>query len=199
MYDVYACGRHDRWRFALGKSGERPLVAIGLNPNTATRDKGDVTATKVERVAARAGFDGFVLVNLYPVRAARCAALPLRENRDAYATNLAQIAECIERLAPAAIWAAWGADVSRRDYFVRAAQALLAERTLANAWWRFGPPTSAGHPRHPSRLRYAWSLVPFDPREYLGVLLGNAIRVTAAPLATGGHAPRRAQRDAVLP
>src|SRR5215831_16405411 len=106
MYDIYASGRHDRWRFALGKSGKRPLVVVGLNPNTATREKGDITATKVERLATRAGFDGFVLVNLYPVRAARCAALPARANRDAYAANLEQIGSLIARVAPKTIWAA---------------------------------------------------------------------------------------------
>ena len=170
MYDIYASDRRDRWRFALGKSGARPLVAIGLNPNTATREKSDVTATKVERVARHAGFDGFVLVNLYPVRAAHCAALPARVHREAYATNLAHVADCIARLAPRAIWAAWGAGVAQRDYFVRAARQLLADRALASSWRRFGPPTMHGHPRHPSRLNYAWSFAPFDPRDYLDVL-----------------------------
>ena len=173
MYDIYASGRRDRWRFLLGKSGARPLFAIGLNPNTATRDRSDVTATKVERVAARAGFDGFVLVNLYPVRAARCTALPERADRAAYATNLVRIRQWIERLRPEAIWAAWGADVLARDYFVRAVRALLGDARLVPEWLRFGPPTAAGHPRHPSRLSYAWSFAPFDAAEYLRAFAGK--------------------------
>ncbi|MCU0971806.1 MAG: DUF1643 domain-containing protein [Gammaproteobacteria bacterium] len=49
---------------------------VGLNPSTATRDKSDPTAAKVERVARAHGYDGFVLVNLCPVRATDSRTLP---------------------------------------------------------------------------------------------------------------------------
>jgi hypothetical protein len=48
--------------YTLGKSGRRPLLTSGLNPSTATQERLDPTATRVEKVAKLAGFDGFVML-----------------------------------------------------------------------------------------------------------------------------------------
>lgn len=60
--------REDAWRFTLGKSGQRKLLTIGLNPPAATRVKSDPTVARVEKVAQQNGFDGFVMLYLYPIR-----------------------------------------------------------------------------------------------------------------------------------
>jgi hypothetical protein len=66
MYDIYSNAHDDAWRFTLGRSGKNPLLAVGLNSSTASREKSDITVAKVERIAERAGYDGFVMLNLYP-------------------------------------------------------------------------------------------------------------------------------------
>jgi len=47
MYDIYRSTADDACRFALGRSGRRRLVVVGLNPSTATREKSDPTVAKV--------------------------------------------------------------------------------------------------------------------------------------------------------
>ena len=68
MYDLYECNEDDSVRFVLGKAGNKKLIVIGLNPNTANKKKSDTTATKVEKVAYSNRFDGFLMINLYPQR-----------------------------------------------------------------------------------------------------------------------------------
>jgi hypothetical protein len=177
MYDIYQSTADDACRFALGRRGRRTLVVIGLNPSTATRDKSDPTAAKVERVASAHGYDGFVLVNLCPVRATDCRALPATVDPRVVAANLRAIVEVVGVVEGIALWAAWGAPVLTRPFLVGAAVAI-AERVhrFGPAWQHFGPLTVGGHPRHPSRLRYVWTFAPFDLADYLSRLRPQADR-----------------------
>ena len=128
MYDIYQSTADDACRFALGRSGRRTLVVVGLNPSTATREKSDPTAAKVERVARAHGCDGFVLVNLCPVRVTDSRTLPATVDGKLLAANLRAIAEV-----------------------VRAAVAIAEHlQRLGPAWQHFGPLTVGGHPRHPA-------------------------------------------------
>lgn len=164
MYDIYSNARGDAWRFTLGRSGKNPLLAVGLNPSTATQEKADTTVAKVERVAERAGYDGFVMLNLYPVRATDYRTLPAKVNREAFEANLQKIEEVVAGLSAPTVWAAWGASVTHFDYFLRARDELV--RRLAPhgvKWLQLGEVTAGGHPRHPSRLSYAWTLQPYHP------------------------------------
>ena len=88
MYDIYHSDQNDQWRYTLGRSGARPLLVIGLNPSTATQEKLDPTVTRVEKVAQQCEFDGFVMLNLYPVRATDPKDLPPRADPVAYERNL---------------------------------------------------------------------------------------------------------------
>ena len=167
MYDIYSNARKDQWRFSLGKSGGRQLFVIGLNPSTANREKSDTTVAKVERVAELNGFDGFVMLNLYPVRSTDYNALSVTANAQAYTTNLDRIEELTCAEPNPQIWAAWGESIGARDYFRSSAAALISRLCERGAsWLHFGPLTNSGHPRHPSRLQYAWSLAPFDAGRY---------------------------------
>ena len=168
MFDLYDSACDDRWRYVLGRSGTRPLFVIGLNPSTATREKADTTVAKVERVAYRHGYDGFLMLNLYPVRATDCRTLSGDPHPQAFQENLDWIEHLLAPARTPAVWAAWGSGILVHDYFRRAAHEL--DRRLARCtvtWLHFGPLTKAGHPRHPSRLSYAWRFAAFDYGGYL--------------------------------
>jgi len=171
MYDIYSNAQDDLWRFTLGKSGSRQLLTVGLNPSTATKDKSDTTVTKVAGVARRNGFDGFVMLNLYPVRSTDCQALPFDVDAEAFAENLS----CIEAVVAAdptpMVWAAWGENIWGRSYFSATALELFARlQKYGTTWQHFGTLTKSGHPRHPSRLNYAWSFSEFDIWHYAQTL-----------------------------
>jgi len=167
MYDIYSNSKNDHWRFKLGRSGSRNLITIGLNPSTATKEKSDTTIAKVERAARQAGFDGFVMLNLYPVRSTDFNALPNEANAEALAENLAQIEAAVAAEITPVIWAAWGENILARKFFIAAGKELFIRLEKHNtSWQQFGPLTQSGHPRHPSRLHYAWEFSPFDTKRY---------------------------------
>ena len=61
-------GNANKFRFSLTKEGDRKLVVFGVNPSTANEQIADLTITKVMGFAERNGFDGFIMLNLYPQR-----------------------------------------------------------------------------------------------------------------------------------
>jgi hypothetical protein len=168
MYDIYSNDHEDSWRFTLGRSGSRKVIVIGLNPSTATQERSDTTVAKVDGVASRNNFDGFVMTNLYPVRSTDYNNLPHDVNDTAYLENLNHIEAVVSAEPNPVIWAAWGESVSARSYFVVAIAELHTRlQRHAPSWQNFGPLTNSGHPRHPSRLRYAWSFSQFDMKQYV--------------------------------
>lgn len=169
-FPIYSQGRNDAWRFTLGTAGKRPLLVIGLNPSTANRERSDPTITRVERVADRHGFDSFVMLNLYPVRATHLMSLDTKCDRAAFRRNLQQIEGAISRSEAPVVWAAWGNLILKRTYFVDAC-VVLCDRLGQHVDWRhFGELTASGHPRHPSRLDYGWQFRPFDLHAYVRAL-----------------------------
>ncbi|MDD4928308.1 MAG: DUF1643 domain-containing protein [Gallionella sp.] len=168
MYDIYSNAQDDLWRFTLGKSGCRNLIVIGLNPSTATKEKSDTTIAKVEAAAKQAGFDGFVMLNLYPVRSTDFNALPRETNAEAFAANLAKIEAVVAAESEPVVWAAWGENILAREFFVAASKELFASLgKYGTSWQQFGSLTQSGHPRHPSRLHYAWEFSTFDTIDYV--------------------------------
>lgn len=167
MYDIYENTENDQWRFSLGQSGSNPLLVIGLNPSTATQEKSDTTVAKAQHVAESSGFDGFVMLNLYPVRATDYQELPPTANQQAYRQNMEAIESIVATQRKAAIWAAWGESIKARSYFAGAIRELSVRLATYNpTYLHFGPLTQEGHPRHPSRLDYSWSLAPFEMIAY---------------------------------
>ena len=77
------CGRY---RFSLQREwGEGPSVAwLMLNPSTADAEQDDPTLRRIQDWAARWGYHGVVVVNVFPFRASKPSALwRWREQTDA--------------------------------------------------------------------------------------------------------------------
>jgi hypothetical protein len=163
MFDIYHSDNEDQWRYSLGRSGSRPLLAIGLNPSTATQERADPTVARVRRVAELHGFDGFVMLNLYPVRATDYRTLPAKVNAVAFERNLQVIEEIVSQQDRPTLWATWGQPVVHHAYFLRARDSLYERLGKYRPnWRRLGSLTATGHPRHASRLNYSWKLEPFN-------------------------------------
>lgn len=168
MYDIYSNARNDHWRFTIGKGGVRKLLAIGLNPSIAALEKADTTLAQVEGVASLNGFDGFVMVNLYPVRSTDCGALPVNVDDEAFSENINRIEALVAAEPNPVVWAAWGDGILAKRYLVHAAKNLLERlKKYGTSWQRYGSPTYAGHPRQPSRLLRTWSFAEFDANQYV--------------------------------
>ena len=103
------------------------------------------------------------MLNLYPVRATKPQDLPSKADPVAYERNLETIEKVVAQYANPTLWAAWGETVVDRTYFLRARDTLHERLAQYQPQWRrFGELTATGHPRHPSRLNYAWTLEPYE-------------------------------------
>lgn len=137
-----------------------------MNPSTAAPDALDPTLRVVDAVARANGFDGFVMLNLYPLRCTRPDDLPREADLDLLARNLQHVAAAV---APGAtVWAAWGALIEKRPYLAPALRELVAGSALGDATWvARGRRSRAGHPHHPLYVRKDAPLERFDIRGYL--------------------------------
>ena len=87
--------------------------------------------------------------------------------REAFAENLNRIEALVASEPNPVIWAAWGESIRAREYFISAGRELFSRlQKYGTSWQRFGSLTDSGHPRHPSRLNYAWSFSHFDTKRY---------------------------------
>lgn len=75
-------------RYVLKKEGQKMLVVIGVNPSKATENISDPTMTKIIGFAKYNGFDGFIMLNLYPQRCTNPNGLDKEINTEMHNENL---------------------------------------------------------------------------------------------------------------
>lgn len=166
--DLYQADDGRRLRFLLGKSGDRMLVAVGLNPSTADLDKADMTIRKLMGFAERNGYDGWAIVNLYPLRETIPEDLPDNMDENVHRRNLEIIREQLKNTGEVRLLAAWGSIIAVRPYLLNClADFSKLPFVTAHGMLQIGSPTAQGHPRHPSRAAYAQGLQPFELESYL--------------------------------
>jgi hypothetical protein len=69
---VYYNSSNNEYRYALGEVQDRPnrlLFCFGINPSTATPQKLDPTARRIEKIATEHGYDSWILLNICAQRA----------------------------------------------------------------------------------------------------------------------------------
>lgn len=98
---IYECDESGDYRFTLGELGERNLICVGLNPSRGKLSDYDHTMKRVRRWANMHGYDGHVMVNLYPQRATKPSCMD-------------DSAHLNKSMAHFDVWAAWGANVGKR-------------------------------------------------------------------------------------
>jgi hypothetical protein len=176
-YDIYSCNEDDSIRYVLGKTGTKYMACVVLNSSTANRYKPDVTIAKVEEVSSRTGFDAFYMLNLYPCRMTHFNELPYESQVEIYSRNLDEIERIFKQHPGISVWASWGVSILSRKYFIAAAVEVLNLGNKHNVkWLNYGSLTTNGHPKHPSRLSYAWEFKELDTKTYieqLKILLGK--------------------------
>ncbi len=164
--NVKMTGDNDTVRYVLRKDGKRLLVVIGLNPSTANGDKADATMTRVMGIAERNGFDGFIMLNLYPQRTTDPAGLDHELNNAIHQENLRQIKEMLKDIYEPTVLLAFGNNIGLRQYLkscLRDIVAVLADKSPH--YVQAGTPTKYGNPRHPLYAGYP-ELTDFDIDSY---------------------------------
>jgi len=154
-------------RFALLKEGEQMLYVFGVNPSTATDTKPDPTMQKVIGFAERNGFDGFAMMNLYPLRSTNPNALPKAIDEELHQKNLVEINEVMGNKSNPVVLFAFGNAISAAPYLKGCLRDIVTMlQPLCPQWKQIGNPTKWGNPRHPLYARYV-PLENFDVEAYL--------------------------------
>jgi hypothetical protein len=167
----YLIDDNDSVRFTLGKYNERPLIVFGINPSVATKEKNDNTISIVETIALNRGYDGFLMLNIYPVRATQIdESFDAACNESISNRNLELISQRIQE--GTEIVAAWGSHICDRDYFTDILIKINDIVKSKKAHWVVLSLTKFGHPHHPTRLAYdKMTFDSFDVDTYISKIL----------------------------
>ena len=158
----------DNIRYVLSKKGKRMLYVFGVNPSTATDTHSDPTMRKVMEFVRRNEFDGFAMMNLYPLRSTNPYALPKVINREFHQKNLNKIKETMCNTMNPIILLAFGNSIGATPYLKECLYDIVNMlQPLKPKWKQIGTPTKWGNPRHPSRAAYSLGIQDFDISYYL--------------------------------
>ena len=163
---IYKTDSNNRNRYILGHFSENPLLCIGVNPSTATPNNPDQTIKSVERIAKINGFDGWIMINLYPQRATNPNDMDSSMDMAIHAENLAAIKEVVEKYSIKTIWAAWGTLIEKRTYLKKCLQDIYSITTSCT-WVSIGKCTKHGHPHHPLYLSTKSPINLFNIEQYI--------------------------------
>ena len=153
--NTYINNEGNSCRFVLGLDNSNPLIVLGVNPSTADDTKPDATIRRVIGYAQRNGFDGFLMINLYPVRSTNPHELPQDMNTDIHQQNIEHIIKVFSQHPQGTILAAYGNTIGERSYLKKCLYDIIKESLHFNLkWMQIGELTKSGNPRHPSRGPY---------------------------------------------
>ena len=143
-------------RYVLGQPGIKNLLVIGVNPSTATPEKPDLTIRKVIKISKDNGYDGWIMVNLYPQRSTDPKGMVY--NQQLVTENLEQIKSICEKYKIKDVWCAWGdlIDAPDKKIFLHDSWNNIENwlRGFGATFYHYGTLTGKKNPRHPSRVGY---------------------------------------------
>ena len=162
---------NDTVRYTLGKpavgKGKKNLVRFGINPSTARPNDLDNTLKSVERIAKRSGYDGWIMLNVYPQRATDPNDLHNEIDTTIHIKNVQHIARILTEY-NATILAAWGTLINKRKYLKECLQDIhKASKGTKVKWVRIGKISKEGHPHHPLYLSNQELPEEFDVHRYI--------------------------------
>jgi hypothetical protein len=174
---IYLTSSDNTARFVLGATGTRNIIVIGVNPSTATDVQDDRTVLRVKAISSLRGYDGWILINLYPLRAPNFDNMPQNFDTSLHESNLGVILNTVKQFPGCDVWAAWGNQIGEREYLRQCLTDIAsAIRFETGNWLQAGTLTKECNPRHPLYLSGNAEFSAFD----LGRYLGGPISLTSA-------------------
>jgi len=170
---IYENDLNDRLRYILGIKGNNPIVCFGINPSTAKPNETDRTIQSVERISQKNGFDSWIMLNVYPLRATNPDELDNVINTEYHKNNLTKI-ESIFQKGNINIWSAWGTLIEKRDYLKSCLKDIYSLSLDYNCnWITTGKESKKGHPHHPLYLKKDEIFRTFNIDNYISSLYSH--------------------------
>lgn len=165
---LYEKNRNNSARYILGENGKKPLVCIGINPSTAKPNNLDRTLATVKRISELNGYEGWLMLNVYPQRSTDPDRLHDVLDKRLHSYNLNHISEYLSQHHSGDVWAAWGTLITKRPYLISALRDIVERLDESHVRWvKIGKLSKAGHPHHPLYLSHQSKIEPFDIKGYL--------------------------------
>lgn len=165
---LYEKNRNNSARYILGEKGNNPLVCMGINPSTAEPNNLDRTLANVRRFSELYGYDGWLMLNVYPQRSTDPNGLHTDLDEKLHSSNLNYIAEYLSEYDQVDVWAAWGTLIGKRSYLGDVLRDIVEGlNSVGVRWVNIGKVSKNGHPHHPLYLSHQSKIEPFDIKGYL--------------------------------
>ncbi len=157
----------NRERYVLGEIGRGNLFCIGVNPSTADTEKDDQTISVVRNAAKNNGYDGWIMLNLYPERQKEIDNLSKVPDKTLIHRNEIIVKSLLKYYSDAPVWAAWGSNIEKRGY-LKECFFGFSEIFKGRVWL-----SCAGSFRHPHHPLYVKTdkLIRFDIDSYCQSLM----------------------------
>lgn len=141
----------DGCRFVLGKKGKNTLICIGANPSKADENNSDMTINKLCQILANNGYDGYVMLNLYPLIAIKPDDLPKECDESIYEKNLKNIERILNEFSSSDILLCYGGVIKKRKYLKEICLKDILKLCKGRNIKCLGA-TKEDLPKHPSRI-----------------------------------------------
>ena len=163
-YDITKMVGDERVRYSLTHKGDNPMIVIGINHSPADKDKPDATMRRVMGFAERYGFDSFVMLNVYPLRATNPAALPQECDAELHTANIREIVNVVSSHPGASILLAYGGNINSRKYLRPCLRDIVeAIKPYSPKYFQIGTALNRdGSPKHPLMAPYSSAITPCD-------------------------------------
>ncbi len=166
-YNCEMIGDEKYVRYLLENKGDNQLMVIGLNPSTASDLEPDNTMRRIMGYAQNNGFDGFIMINLYPQRSTNPKNLDSQLNEQRHNENLKIIRQIAKKVNSPTILLGFGSNIMRRSYLKACLIDIVNELRDLNPQWKCIKLTKAGHPGHPLYLPKDKAFEDFDIDNYI--------------------------------
>ena len=168
---IYRNSNDNEYRYALGEiqdNAKKLLFCFGINPSTATPEKLDPTAKRIQRLAQEHGYDSWVVLNVCAQRATNPNDMNKRQKTkvtDPHKENLKIIASLLKQYGHCSdILFAYGDLIEKRSYLKSNLNEIL--NTIREIGYTGGcyclGVTKAGNARHPLYQKVTAPFLPYS-------------------------------------
>ena len=152
----------DKVRYLLGQpvdpkqeSEQKNLLVIGVNPSTAKPGEPDPTIKRVIGITQEQGYDGWIMVNIYPQRATNPKNMTYIP--EIIENNLEVIRFICQAFNIKDVWCVWGNlidNFSQKKSFLKDSQEKVKDQLKKMKCYHYSTLTKKGNPPHPLYVPY---------------------------------------------
>ena len=153
------CDKDTQCRYMLGKKGKNTLICIGANPSVASGSECDTTMNNLCSILQNNGYDGFVMLNLYPLIATNPNDLASFDEK-IHKSNLEKIKAILAEYKNSDILLCYGVVLKKRKYLQKCLDDILSLCNRRNIKC-LDAITKDGYPPHPSRKSNKIKIIDF--------------------------------------